>query len=99
MERPRLPKDRRNAHTRLDNGLQIRVILGRDPCPTGAPESCELGPLEFEITRTIEKFNIFRVGSGPTAFNEIDTKSIEALRNLQLIVDAERNAFPLGTVP
>lgn len=53
---------------------------------------------QVQIAGALKELFVFRVGAGPATFNVIDAEQIELLGNGDLIVDGERNRFPLGAV-
>src|SRR5207249_5171022 len=53
---------------------------------------------QFEIASAREVFGVLRVARGVAAFDEIDADLIQPLRDLQLVLQREADAFTLGAV-
>ena len=52
----------------------------------------------LNVARPLEEFDIFRVGTGPTAFNERHAEFVQFASNANLINPRKGQAFPLGAI-
>ncbi len=76
------------------------VVLGPYAGAPGGAEGDQGGPIEVQLLRGPgEEFGVFRIGTGPSAFDERHPEMVELLGYPELVVDGQRQAFLLGPVP
>src|SRR6202047_2789712 len=98
MEAPAFPDDR---HRRSLGGKQegnLCVRRGLDLRPARAPKGAYLCRAPFQMLCRVEKRNILRIGSGPSAFDILNPKRIELFSDSNLVLNAERYTLGLRAV-
>ena len=95
---PRFSEDGHDRGTGFDQLTDIAIFMDRIFRETRGPESGELCVFQFEATRPREEFLVFGIGTGPSAFNVVNTELIEFLRNKDFVLNGERDGFALRAV-
>ena len=99
MDVPGFSKDGDDLCVCFDQGLDIRIILGEDPCPTGASKGDNLGLGKRDGFDLLKELEVLWIGSRPSSFDIMDTQLIQLLGNPDLILHREGNVLGLGTIP
>src|SRR5207253_1818417 len=74
-------------------------VVGRlHPSPARHAEGANLRLLQRQLCRSLEILGILCVARRVAAFDEIDADLVEALRDLQLVLQREADALALRTV-
>src|SRR5687767_206980 len=99
MQIPAFAKNGNNGSPRLNKGLNVVVVFNLAVLGMrGAPKSCNAGMLQRQLGNTLEESHVFEVRPGPAAFNIVNAKLIELVRNVQLVINRKRDVLALGTV-
>jgi len=96
---PRLAKNRYDLSLSFNQGLEIRIFLGGDPCATGTSKGNYFCLGERDGLDLVKKLDIPRVGTGPSSFDVMDTQFIQLPNNPNLVLYREGNVLSLGTIP
>jgi hypothetical protein len=94
----RLADERDDRRPRIEQRAQIRVGFG---VAAGAPRRAEGGEprvLQIERLRADEELGVLRVAPRPAAFDVLDAQLIEPARDLQLVLNGERQPLHLGAI-
>ena len=95
---PRLAEDGDHGRPRLDERLDVAVLLRLH---TGSPRGAEggdLGGLEDGVLDALEEAEVLGIGAGPAALDVVDAESVQALGDADLVLHGEGHAFSLGAV-
>ena len=98
MQAPAFPDDGHRRSFGREKESNLRVRGGIDLRPAGAPKGANLRVAPLEMLGLVEERDILRIGSGPSALNIVNPKRIQLLRDPNLVVHTERNAFGLRAV-
>ena len=77
VQRPRLAENGADRCPRIEQGLDVDIIFGAGFNPACSSECGNERRLPLQVTGALEELNIFRIGAGPTTFDEADPKIIE----------------------
>ena len=80
---PGLADEAHRVRSRLDHGLEARIVRGRAP---GALGHAERGQLRVELRRRLEEGGIDRVRAGIARLDVIDAQRIQTLRDDALVL-------------
>ena len=92
---PKMVDDRRAG---LDEGLQIRILLGADAGAAGRPEGADLRRLEHGALDALEEAQVLRVRAGPAALDVVDAHGVEPMGDPDLVLHREGDALALAAV-
>src|SRR5690606_25457837 len=84
---------------RRQDRLHVLVIFDGDAGPPRHAEGGEPGGLQVEALGHLEELGVLRIGTGPPALDVVEAELVEALANLDLVLNGERNSLALGPVP
>src|SRR6266850_606734 len=98
VEVPRLAEDGDDGRARLDQRLQVAVLLRPDAGPPGGAERADLRALEHRVLHALEEPQVLGIGPGPAALDVVDTELVEAVRDAHLVLHREGHALALGAV-
>src|SRR5207302_8193198 len=82
----------------LEQGLEIHIVLAPRAGPARHPERGDLRLSQRGLTHPAEELGVLRVRSRPPAFDVLDAQLVEPPRDLELIVNRERQALALRAV-
>src|SRR5262249_31580489 len=95
---PRLADDRDHWRLCCYEGLNSQIARRFGSTAAGHSKRADLGVRQFQLASARKIFGILRVARGIAPFDEIDADLIEALGNLQLVLQRQAHAFPLRAV-
>ncbi len=99
VEVPGLAEDGDHGRARLDQRLDIAVLLRPHAGTARGAEGGDLRGLEDGVLDALEEAQILGVRAGPAALDVVDAESVQALRDADLVLHGEGHAFALGAVP
>ena len=98
MQVPSLAEDGADLRLRVEQGLELRVVLGPELRAARRSERGDGHVLPVDILGTLEELDVLRVRTRPTALDEIDAEGIEMLGNAQLVIARETEPLHLRAV-
>src|SRR6185369_6647366 len=99
MKIPRLTEDGDHWCARLYQRAHVAILFHRILGEARGTEGRQLGMLQAQFRGAREELLVFGVGSGPPAFNVVDAKLIQLLRNDELVIHGERDGLALRSIP
>ena len=99
MQIPALAEYRHRWRSGFNEQLHVAVFRHRVARKSRGTEGYQPRMLELHLTRALEKFLVFRVGARPAAFNIVNAKLVQLLRNYQLVFYGEADGFALSFRP
>ena len=99
VEVPRLAEDGDDGRSRLDQRLDVRVVLRAHARPPGRAERADPGGLEDRVLHALEEAQVLGIRPGPAALDVVDAERVEALGDADLVLHGEGHTFALGAVP
>src|SRR6266508_3602173 len=98
VEVPRFAENGYHRRARLDQRLDIAVLLRSHARSPGRSEGRDLGGLEDGVLHALKEAQVLGVGARPAAFDIVDAERIEALRDADLVLHGEGHTFSLGAI-
>jgi hypothetical protein len=98
VEVPRLAEDRDDGGPRLDERLDISVVLRPHAGPPGGAEGADLRALEHRVLHALEEAEVLGIGPGPAPLDVVHAELVEAVRDAHLVLHREGHALALGAV-
>src|SRR6266851_2784053 len=98
VEVPRLAEDGDDGRPRLDEGLEVAVLLRPHAGPAGGAEGADLRALEHRVLHALEEAQVLGIRPGPAALDVVHAELVEAVRDTHLVLHGEGHALALGAV-
>src|SRR5215813_12994306 len=98
VERPGLSKEGNDLGLGIQERLEVGIMVYR---MVGLPRRAKCdhrGLMQRNGLDYPEEFDVFGVGSRPSAFDEMDAEFVQPLRDSHLVFCRERHIFRLGSV-
>jgi hypothetical protein len=98
MQRRPLPHERHGRRGRVDQRAEIAVGLRAAARAPGAAECHRAGIREAQAGEPAKDFGVLGIGPRPTRLDVRDSDAIQLARDLELVVDGERDSLALRAV-
>mmetsp|Transcript_16943 Transcript_16943/g.45605 ORF Transcript_16943/g.45605 Transcript_16943/m.45605 type:complete len:254 (+) Transcript_16943:1314-2075(+) len=98
VEVPGLAHDRARGRLGAQERKHARVVLGANPSPAGHAKGAHAGVAQVEGLDALEEGDVLLVGERVAALDEVEAHFVEALCDLELVVEREAHPFPLSAV-
>ena len=96
---PCLPHDAHGRRARFDQVAQSRIVVDLALHASGRAEGDKGRCGQVQIgARAAEELFVFRVRAGEAALDVVHTEVVELLRDMELVLDRERNTLELAAV-
>ncbi len=98
VEVPALAHQRDHRRLRLEQQLDVGVVIAVRLLVARRAEGADLGLLERDLADAGEELDVLGVRARPAAFDVGNAEGVEALGDLDLVVARERDVLALGAV-
>src|SRR5205814_1488231 len=95
---PRLAEDRHDGRARLDQRLEVAILLRAYTRTARGAEGADLRALEHRVLHSLEEPEVLRVAARPAALDVVDAERIEPLGDPNLVLHRKGHALALGAV-
>ena len=98
VERPGLADDGDDGRLRIEEHFDLGIVLDLHFAATGHAKGGDLGVFPGALGGFLKEGRVFRVRTGPAAFDVVDAKAVEFLGDADLVERAEGDAGALRAV-